>query len=809
MSQPPLQAGQPRLLRRSLAALLGMALVAVAVLSAGGARADDTVVAVDGLADRIALLPRASILVGDGTLIPQAADWLLSQPGTMVERSVRSFGYTAEVLWSRATLDVAPAAAGRWYLALEVPNFDWMDVYRVDPTGSAPPQLLFTLGDRAPRVSDIASRFHIAPLDLEAGRTVLLFRGWTTGSLTPDLSLRQITPLLQDEQAFFGLQTFYLGIVAILLLSALVTFGFTGERIYLLYCGTLCAQAIYWVTVLGTGPGHLWPALAGRVYVDPLVFIIIALAGLILFAHAFLSAAQVPSILLRVMKIFAFIALALAAASVLAPLPYTAYVNSAIAHFVFPAIIAMMVPTAVAFFLGARSSRPLALACVALICAISVGVMRDNGIIVSNIWVLAAPQLGSLVEMLVFGYMLMARWASAQREKEEMQRQALVAAREQEEVLERRVADRTAELNAANALLRTVVGAAPFPLTLSDNDTGTVMFANDKAAEFLGLSPGELVGRPVPDAFVRTDVRNSVTAEMDGLGVLREREVEFRAGEGEIRWVLLSMVTLVVDGKTIRLTAFNDVTRMKSLEQELRDTAQLEMLTARRERAARHLQQQFVAMVSHEFRTPLAVIDGAVQNLEVSDEDDKLRLERIRASVMRLLRMIDICLTDARIQDGELLIEREELDLADLVGDVIAGIDTEDGRLRLRVVGDPLWTAVDEGLVRIAISNLIDNALKYGPEQDAVTVEVMAVDEAGVAVSVSDLGPGVPERERDRVFDKYYRASNIAGLPGAGLGLHLVRMIMEGHGGSVTYDPILPTGSRFTLWFPLVGEDQE
>ena len=214
-------------------------------------------------------------------------------------------------------------------------------------------------------------------------------------------------------------------------------------------------------------------------------------------------------------------------------------------------------------------------------------------------------------------------------------------------------------------------------------------------------------------------------------------------------------------------------------------------------------------MVSHEFRTPLAVIDGAVQNLELSDARDTLRLDRIRAAVIRLLRMIDICLTDARIQDGELSVDKEDLDLAALVGDVIDGLDTEDGRLRLAVAGEPLLTAVDEGLVQIAITNVIDNALKYGPEQEPVTVEVTATEEGGIAVSVSDLGPGVPEKERDRVFDKYYRASNIAGLPGAGLGLHLVRMIMEGHGGSVTYDPILPTGSRFTLWFPGTGPDQE
>ncbi|WPZ32737.1 ATP-binding protein [Thalassobaculum sp. OXR-137] len=789
--------------------LLAVALSAIALLSVGSVRADDTVVAVDRLVARIALLPRASLLVPEGTLTPQAADALLSQSGAMIETSVRSFGYTADVLWSRTTLDVAPAAAGRWYLTLEVPNFDWLEVYRVDPTRSVPPERLFTLGDRTPPVSDIASRFHIAPMELTAGTTTLLFRGRTTGSMTPDLSLRQITPLLREEQAFFGLQTFYLGIVAILLLSTVVTFGFSGERIYLLYCGTLAAQAIYWVTVLGTGPGHLWPALAGRVYIDPLVFIIAALAGLILFAHAFLSAARVPAILLRLMKICAFIALALAAASLLSPLRYTAYVNSAIALFVFPAMIAMMVPTAVAFFLGARSSRPLALACVALICAISVGVMRDNGLIVSNIWVLAAPQLGSLIEMLVFGYMLMARWASAQREKEEMQRQALVAAREQERVLERRVADRTAELNAANTLLRTVVGAAPFPLTLSDVDSGTVLFANDKATEFLGLSPGALAGRPMPDVFAHPDARASAISEMDRLGVLREREVEFRSAGGDLRWVLLWMVPLVLDGRNIRLTAFNDVTRMKSLEQDLRDTAELEMQTAQRERAARHLQQQFVAMVSHEFRTPLAVIDGAVQNLELSDARDTPRLDRIRAAVIRLLRMIDICLTDARIQDGELSVETEDLDLAVLVGDVIDGLDPKDGRLRLAVAGEPLFTAVDEGLVQIAITNVIDNALKYGPEQEPVAVEVTATEEGGIAVSVSDLGPGVPEKERDRVFDKYYRASNIAGLPGAGLGLHLVRMIMEGHGGSVTYDPILPRGSRFTLWFPDVGPDQE
>ena len=763
-------------------------------------------VVVDGSNSDVSVLPRAWMLAKDGEFTPSEAAARLTMPGAQVETVVRSHGYVLDVMWARTTLDVAEQGVGRWYLTLEVPNFDLLDVYRLDPSGSAAPELLFTLGDRTPPVSDIASRFHVAPMDLKAGRLDLLFRAQTTGSMTLDLSLREITALLQEEQPFVSLQTFYLGILVALLLASLVTLVFSHERIYAIYALALVSQAIYWMLVLGTGPGHLWPELAGRLPLDPLMFIPAALAALILFARSFLDDPRMPPAILRAMTVMAFVALCLPVAKLLTPWPYDVYVNMTSSGVLLPSVAALFIPSIIGLFRGVPASRPLCFAWGALSMAATVGFLRDHGLITSSFWVMASPQLGSLAEMLVFGYMLMARWARAQGEKEAIQRQALLAAREQETVLERRVADRTAELNASNALLRLVVGAAPFPLTLSDTADDIVMFANRRAVAFLAPPGGNLLGEPIPNAFLRASDRHAAFDELDRAGAVIEREVEFRSADGEVRWVLLSMLPLVLDGKKIRLTAFNDVTRMKTLEQELRDTAELEAWAADRERAARYLQQQFVAMISHEFRTPLAAIDGAVQNLELSDDRSRVRLDRIRAAVSRLLRMIDICLTDARIQDGELALESEEQDLAALMHEVARpfspGEGAGEGRVVIRPPAAPLLAEVDEGLIQIALTNLIDNAMKYSPKEAQVIVEGR-VSATQIGLAVSDAGPGIPEAERERVFEKYYRAANISGLPGAGLGLHLVRMIMQSHGGNVSYDPVTPTGSRFTLWFPI------
>lgn len=643
-------------------------LVFISTALCGGSVRAEPVVVVTAQVDTIPLTPRTIVIDPAGGLDVETASRLLAAPDAMVESTVRSHGYVPDTLWGRVVLDVAPEASGLWYLSLELPNFDRLDVYSV-PNGSGPPVPYVALGDRVPDATEIRTRFHIAPIDLPAGRTVLLLRGRTDSTLTLDLKLRRLEGLLAGEQDYFALQAFYLGVAAIIGLGALGLLFYNRQRIYLIYLINLVSHTLLWLLVNGTGPGHLWPGLADRIHIDPHPFVGLTVFGTGAFAAEFLSTARIPSVVKLGFQTVAVLGLAVAVLCVVMPEGSIYWSSRLASTIVTPSTVVLFALTAVGVYRGEPAARPLMLTWVGLAAAVVLAVLRDVGIVPSNTLTLTGPQLGGVFEMLVFAYMLLDRLGRLQREKEELQRAALDTAREHEAVLEQRVADRTVELD----------------------------------------------------------------------------------------------------------------------------------LAVEREKAARLLQQQFVAMISHEFRTPLAIIDGAAQNIDANDRG-KGRVQKIRAAVQRLLRMIDTCLIDERVESGTIQLRREVFDVRDLVEEAVDVVRaaSPDRRLDLRLPSGPLAISADPRLIEIAVGNLLENAVKYSPADTVVTVSVSARQDA-FEIAVDDEGPGVPVDDRERIFEKYHRSDRTEGIPGAGLGLHLVRAIVEAHRGSVRHEPRVSGGSRFAI----------
>ena len=655
---------------RTLWVIVNLVIVLAALLS-GTARAEP-VVPIDELRETIPLVPRTVVIDPAGTLVMTEAQRLLTAPDASVETTVRSHGYTPDTLWGRIVLDVEPAAAGRWYLSLELPNFDRLEIYtQSSPTEQPVPFVM--LGDRVPEPTKIRTRFHIAPIDLPPGRTVLLVRGQTGSTLTLDLKLRQLSTLMAEEQDYFALQMFYLGVATIFGFAAIGLFAQTRQSIYLIYIINLTSHSLLWLFINGTGPGHLWPEFSARFHIDPHPFVGLTLFGTAAFAAHFLSTARVPPLVRKSLSAVAVFGLALALLSTVIPEDLIYWSSRLVSTIALPAIGVLFALTGMGLYRGEPAARPLMFTWAGLIGAIILAVMRDLGFVENNALTLSGPQLGSIFEMVVFAFMLAERLGRLQRDKEQLQRAALDTAREQEAILEHRVADRTAELDAA----------------------------------------------------------------------------------------------------------------------------------VQRERAARRLQQQFVAMVSHEFRAPLAIIDGAAQNIGIDNSGSGVRVEKIRSAIRRLLRMIDACLTDERVESGAIRLQREAFDLRDLAEeatDVIRAA-APDRIFDLQVPSHRMTLNADLRLSEIAISNLLENAVKYSPTGSMISTTVVAVP-GGMEISVEDEGLGVPEADRDRIFEKYHRSNNASGIPGAGLGLHLARAILDAHRGSIRYSSSANGGSRFVLQFP-------
>lgn len=216
--------------------------------------------------------------------------------------------------------------------------------------------------------------------------------------------------------------------------------------------------------------------------------------------------------------------------------------------------------------------------------------------------------------------------------------------------------------------------------------------------------------------------------------------------------------------------------------------------------------REMVAVLSHEMRSPIAVIDLAVTNLKaVMPADNPAlndRLSNIKDSLKRLQLLVDNCIVNDKVTYQYPLKESYvRVDIYKLVDDVVRSIDLY-SRVKVICHEGPFELYVEPGFIRIAMSNLIDNALKYSDK--TVTVRIASTEDGRISISVQDQGKPIAQQERDNLFGKYYRSKTVLGRPGSGLGLYLVKSIAEAHDGTVELLPLsFPAqGNTFVLYLP-------
>ena len=220
------------------------------------------------------------------------------------------------------------------------------------------------------------------------------------------------------------------------------------------------------------------------------------------------------------------------------------------------------------------------------------------------------------------------------------------------------------------------------------------------------------------------------------------------------------------------------------------------------------LQRQFVGTVSHEFRTPLAIIDAVAQSLgrpnAATGADLLPRVAKIRRAVNRLSTLLTNVLAEERLNTTlPASLRIEKVDARTLVEESATLLTAQDAaRVQVQLPDAPVTVDVDRALVDIVVLNLIQNALKYSPAERPVDVAVHAAS-ACAHVDVQDQGPGIADDERERIFGKFHRSEGAASVPGTGLGLYLAREIARQHGGDVTLLHSSAAGSLFRLSLPM------
>jgi signal transduction histidine kinase len=247
----------------------------------------------------------------------------------------------------------------------------------------------------------------------------------------------------------------------------------------------------------------------------------------------------------------------------------------------------------------------------------------------------------------------------------------------------------------------------------------------------------------------------------------------------------------------------SEIAERQRLEEELRNALA-------KEKELSDLKSDIISVVSHEYRTPLATILSSTELLEHyscqwPEEKRQRHFHRIHSSVDRLTRLINDVLVFSKAEAGKLEFNPSPLDVVELCSELV-----EDSHLTMRVQhtinftcqGSAREISLDEKLLRQILTNLLSNAIKYSPEGSNVQFDLIYKDDF-VQISVQDRGIGIPPKDQERLFEAFYRSSNVGTISGTGLGLAIVKRCVDLHGGEITVQSEVGVGTTFTITLPL------
>jgi two-component system, OmpR family, phosphate regulon sensor histidine kinase PhoR len=229
-----------------------------------------------------------------------------------------------------------------------------------------------------------------------------------------------------------------------------------------------------------------------------------------------------------------------------------------------------------------------------------------------------------------------------------------------------------------------------------------------------------------------------------------------------------------------------------------------------REKIERERQQKkFASMVSHEFRTPLSTIDGAVQRLEMTatnaDEATRKRYRKIQTAVDRLLELLNEYLSPERLASIGRKRQEDEISPEALLETAAEAGRARRSAITVHVAGLPQWLRCDPQGMRLCLDILLDNAIKYTNDNIAIELKAGKAAQGGVEFHVCDFGQPIPADEIGRLFERGFRGSAAAGKPGSGLGLYMAKAVVEVHGGTLSVENLPESGKKFRIWLPIAS----
>jgi PAS domain S-box-containing protein len=360
--------------------------------------------------------------------------------------------------------------------------------------------------------------------------------------------------------------------------------------------------------------------------------------------------------------------------------------------------------------------------------------------------------------------------------------------------------------------------ASPVFITISRMDDGRYVLANEAFLKWTAYRLEEVLRRNSEELALWAEPaeRAPFWEELRRSRFIRERECRVRNRHGRIFTMLISADIIEVNGEPHLLTVGLDISERKRAEAERKQTETELHRTVAREKELSQLKSNFVSMVSHEFRTPLGIIQSSAellrdfyQRMPSSEREDQL--ESIIRNTRRMAGMMEEVLVLSRLDAGKLEFRPAPLDLISFCRRVVNEVlSATNHRCHIEFASDsePPRVEADERLLGHIFTNLLSNAVKYS-EPGATIRFSMEHDESHVVCVVRDEGIGIPEEDRPRLFEAFFRGSNVGPRPGTGLGLLLVKRCAELHVGQVFVSSKVGEGTTVTVKFPISGTNDE
>lgn len=401
---------------------------------------------------------------------------------------------------------------------------------------------------------------------------------------------------------------------------------------------------------------------------------------------------------------------------------------------------------------------------------------------------------------------------------------------------ERRLREQGRDLESANALFGAVMSNMRQGIAKYDQNDH-LLYCNRAYAEMYGLTLDELPpGMHISKIWEMRVARGFYTGDMAGIYNV-DRRTRLRSTGDKPR----STIDRLSDGRFIMMshqpmangcfvTTHEDITQREvaSLEQHEKLEALVQSRTAiiqmksvelqaalMKQRVINEQQRSFVAMASHEFRTPLAIVDSSAQKLirrakALQPIDIVERGETIRRAVQRMTGLMESVLSMAKFEHGEIKLTIREGDLYQTVFECCFRHADMSSAQRINFDLDelPRSARFDAKLIDQVITNLLANAIKFSPDSNRINVRASREGDR-LRIDVEDFGIGIDAEDLPKLFTRYFRARTSTGIAGTGIGLDVVKMIVEGHGGEVGVSSTKGVGSVFSVFLPVAGSNSE